>query len=172
MTIHSLSPDDLAAHLDGFCRILIDTVADGAAVGFLHPVQPAQAKRFWCDEVGPELAANRRALFGAFDGSAVVGTVQLITALPPNQPHRAEIAKLMVHPDARRKGLGRALIAQAIACAREAGKTLITLDTRTGDAAQPLYASVGFQKAGVIPDFGVDPDGQRLHATTYMYKHL
>ena len=102
----------------------------------------------------------------------LVGTVQLITAMPPNQPHRCEIAKMIVHPRARRLGIGRSLMNRALHRARELGKTLVTLDTRTGDVAEPLYASVGFEVAGVIPDFAWDPDGKARHATTYMFRRI
>ena len=98
--------------------------------------------------------------------------MQLILALPPNQPHRCEVAKMMVHPVARRKGVGRALMAALETEARAAGKTLITLDTKTGDKAEPLYKAAGFRTAGIIPGFALDPDGAAMHATTYMYKAL
>jgi len=172
MPLTTLSHDDLHAQLDALCTILIDTVANGAAVSFLHPLPEQQARAFWTDEIAPHVASGSRTLFGATHNNCLVGTVQLITAMPPNQPHRAEIAKMMVHPSARRVGLGRALVIHALDTARAKGKTLVTLDTRTGDLAQPLYASVGFEEAGVIPDFAFDPDGQNMHATTYMYMRL
>lgn len=172
MTLRTLSADDMHTHIDALSDMLIATVAGGAAISFLHPVTPDHARAFWLNDIAPEVQVNRRTLFATMQGDRPTGTVQLITAMPPNQPHRAEIAKMMVHPTARRRGLGRMLITAALDHAREIGKTLVTLDTRTDDAAQPLYASVGFTAAGVIPDFGIDPDGTRLHATTYMYKRL
>jgi ribosomal protein S18 acetylase RimI-like enzyme len=96
----------------------------------------------------------------------------LLLPCPPNQPHRCEIAKMIVHPNARRLGIGRSLMNRAIARAGELGKTLVTLDTRTGDLAEPLYASVGFEVAGVIPGFAWDPDGRTQHATTYMFRRI
>ena len=111
-------------------------------------------------------------LLAARLGGEMVGSVQLVTSLPPNQPHRCEVAKMMVRPDARRKGIGRGLMCAVDEEARKAGKSLITLDTRTGDKAEPLYRSAGFKIAGVIPGFAQDPDGRALHATTYMYKEL
>ena len=98
--------------------------------------------------------------------------MQLVLSMPPNQPHRAEIAKMIVHPAARRLGLGRALMEAALDAAKSRGKTLVTLDTRTGDTAEPLYRSVGFEVAGVIPDFAWDPDGRAMHGTTYMYRRI
>lgn len=152
--------------------ILVDSVADGAAISFMAPLAYKDAIRFWSGDVRPEVDAGRRILFGARRNGELVGTVQLLTTMPPNQPHRCEIAKMIVHPRARRLGIGRALMIQAVNRARELGKTLITLDTRTGDVAEPLYASVGFEAAGVIPDFAWDPDGKACHATTYMFRRV
>lgn len=150
-------------------RILADSVALGAAVSFMAPLSDDDAARFWLQDVRPEVVAGRRILFGAEADGDVLGTVQLLIAMPPNQPQRCEIAKMIVHPRARRRGIGRMLMHHAITRARGLGKTLLTLDTRTGDAAETLYASVGFRAAGVIPDYAWDPDGRAQHATTYMY---
>jgi ribosomal protein S18 acetylase RimI-like enzyme len=157
-------------HVETLSRILADSVEKGAAISFMAPMSYKDAARFWLNDVLPEVAAGRRIMFGAERGGAMIGTVQLLTAMPPNQQHRCEVAKMIVHPDARRLGIGRCLMARAIEHARELGKTLITLDTRTGDAAEPLYTSAGFEVAGVIPDFAWDPDGQARHATTYMFR--
>ena len=159
-------------HLEALSRILADSVAAGAAISFMAPVPYDQAARFWSRDVLPEVAAARRILFGAERGGELLGTVQLIIGMPPNQPHRCEIAKMIVHPRARRLGIGRALMIRALDRARELHKTLATLDTRTGDVAEPLYASVGFEVAGVIPDYARDPDGRTTHATTYMFRRL
>lgn len=158
--------------LAGLSRILEDTVEDGAAISFMAPMSSDTAARYWSEEVRPEVAADRRLLLVAERDGQIVGTVQLLTGMPPNQPHRCEIAKMMVHPKARRIGIGRLLMDQALRRARALGKTLVTLDTRTGDVAEPLYSSVGFEIAGVIPDFAWDPDGKARHATTYMYARL
>ncbi|QFT91322.1 Acetyltransferase [Roseovarius sp. THAF9] len=170
--ITALTGPELDQNLDGLARLLIDTVADGAAVSFLHPLAPDSARAFWQEDVFPHVTANARSLFAAFLNDTLAGTVQLITAMPRNQPHRAEIAKMMVHPTARRRGLGRALLSAALDHANALGKTNVTLDTRSGDVSQSLYASVGFEMAGIIPDFALDPDGCTLHSTTYMYKRL
>ena len=153
-------------------RILSDSVGEGASISFMAPLSYEDAARFWSGSVLPEVAAGRRVLFGAERAGELVGTVQLLTAMPPNQPHRCEIAEMIVHPDARRLGIGRALMDRALDRARELGKELVTLDTRTGDGAEPLYASVGFQVAGAIPNFAWDPDGQARHATTYMSRQI
>jgi hypothetical protein len=108
----------------------------------------------------------------AEEGARIAGSVQLATDTPPNQPHRAEVTKLMVHPDLRRRGIARALMATLEDRARALKRNLVTLDTRTGDFAEPLYASIGYKTAGIIPDFCLDPFKKTLHPTTIMYKHL
>lgn len=162
----------LATRLAELLRVLIDSVAAGASISFMAPLPQGEAADFWLDGVRPELAARRRVLFCAEHEGRIVGTVQLITTLPPNQPHRCEVAKLIVHPDARRLGIGRALMMRAIERAATEGKTLMTLDTATGDKAQRLYASLGFELAGVIPDFALDSDGLALHGTSLMYRRI
>lgn len=168
--VADLGAAELAAALDDLCRVLVETVAAGGAIGFLDPVGAAAARAFWRDQVAVEVAAGRRHLFVARREGRIIGTVQLITAMPPNQLHRAEIAKMMVHPAARRQGVARALMGAALDCACAMGKRLLTLDTRTGDAAERLYAGMGFVAAGSIPDYALDPDGGQHHATTYMYR--
>jgi len=170
--IRELIATDLETHLGDLCRILIDSVSGGAAIGFMAPLTQKEAECFWMEDVKPSLQQGHRRLFGAFVDATLMGTVQLVIALPPNQPHRAEVSKMVVHPDGRRLGLGTALMQTALGAAKQTGKTLITLDTRTGDVSETLYRRVGFQQAGVIPDFAFDPDGQRCHATTYMYRYL
>ncbi|WP_282152178.1 GNAT family N-acetyltransferase [Ruegeria atlantica] len=170
--VFRLTPTDIDNNLTDLCRTLVDSVADGAAISFMMPLDHDSAARFWTDDVKPAIETGARHLFGAFYQRRMIGTVQLLLAMPPNQPHRAEISKMIVHPDARRRGLGKALMQEALKSAQEAGKTLITLDTRTGDVSESLYRSVGFKPAGVIPDFAFDPDGKSRHATTYMYRYL
>ena len=170
--IIALDAQAVAARIDSLTHILVDSVDQGAAIGFLAPLGADDARRFWLEQVAPEIAARRRRLFAAERGGELVGTVQLLTAMPANQPHRGEIAKMIVHPAARRSGIGRRLMHHALGHAREIGKTLVTLDTRSGDVAQSLYASLGFQVAGVIPDYAWDADGKARHATTYMFAAL
>ncbi|WP_321342285.1 GNAT family N-acetyltransferase [uncultured Cohaesibacter sp.] len=171
-SVHELTPSDLQTHLDDFCRILMDSVEDGAAISFMTTLTKAEAESFWLKDVKPSVERGERRLFGAFVEERLVGTVQLIVGMPPNQPHRAEISKMIVHPDGRRRGLGKALMTAALDTAKGVGKSLVTLDTRTGDVSERLYRSVGFEQAGVIPDYALDPDGKARHATTYMYRHL
>lgn len=170
--IIELDADAIAQQLTALSDILADSVTAGASISFMSPMNHDDASLFWSQSVLPEVAAGRRITLGAIRGETLLGTVQLITAMPPNQSHRCEVAKMIVHPDARRQGIGRALMSQALKKATEIGKTLVTLDTRTGDVAEPLYTSLGFEAAGVIPDFAWDPDGNALHATTYMFRRL
>jgi GNAT superfamily N-acetyltransferase len=174
LNIHIIELDGRAieGRLDALSQILADSVAEGAAISFMAPLSYDDAAQFWLRNVQAEVTAGRRILFGATGDGDLLGTVQLITAMPPNQPHRCEIAKMIVHPRARRHGIGRSLMNRALHRARELGKTLVTLDTRTGDAGEPLYASVGFEVAGVIPDFAWNPDGKATHATTYMFRRI
>lgn len=170
--IIELDGPGIEGRLDALSRLLALCVDEGAAIGFMAPLSVQDAARFWSGQVRPEVAAGRRLVFGAERGGELVGSVQLLTAMPANQPHRCEIAKMIVHPQARRRGIGRALMSHALDRARGLGKELVTLDTRTGDIAEPLYASVGFAVAGVIPGYAWDPDGKARHATTYMFRHL
>jgi ribosomal protein S18 acetylase RimI-like enzyme len=162
----------IEGRLDALSQILTDSVAEGAAISFMAPLSYDDAARFWSRDVQPEVTSGRRVLFGAAGDDNLLGTVQLITAMPPNQPHRCEIAKMIVHPRARRLGIGRSLMNHALHRARELGKTLVTLDTRTGDVGESLYTSIGFEVAGVIPDFAWNPDGKARHATTYMFRQI
>ena len=171
-TVTILSSSEIGTHIEDLCRVLIDSVTDGAAISFMATMTKADAETFWLQDVSTAIESENRYLFGAKVKGQIVGTVQLVIGMPPNQPHRAEISKMIVHPGSRRLGLGRALMAAALDVARSAGKTLITLDTRTGDVSETFYSSVGFERAGVIPDYAFDPDGRTRHATTYMYRYL
>jgi len=116
-----------------------------------------------------EAERGRRLIVAAFDEGELVGTVQVILALPPNQPHRGEIAKLLVRRSARRRGIARLLMERAEEEAHAEGKTLLVLDTVTGDPAERLYEEMGWNRVGVVPNFALYPDG-RPCATTYFWK--
>ncbi|MYM56122.1 GNAT family N-acetyltransferase [Thalassovita mangrovi] len=163
---------DLQNGADALARILHGCVHDGASVGFILPHPLGEALEFWRSDILDQVRQGHRLLLVAQDDGVVVGTVSLVTASPANQPHRAEISKLLVHPDHRRKGIAKRLMRAAEQAAVDAGKSLLTLDTRSGDSAEPLYASLGFETAGVIPGYCLDVTGQRFDSTTYMYKHL
>lgn len=159
--------DDQVAALS---EVLVDCVEGGASVSFMLPLSHDHAQKFW-RKVGAGVAAGERALLVAEDAQGIVGTVQLVLDQPDNQPHRADLAKMLVHRRGRRQGLGEALMRGAEALARECGKTLLVLDTVTGGDAERLYERLGWQRVGVIPDYALWPRGG-LCATTYFYKRL
>jgi GNAT superfamily N-acetyltransferase len=151
-------------------EVLIDCVAGGASVSFMPPLLPERAATFW-RRVCASAARGERVLLAAEDArGSIVGTVQLLLDLPENQPHRAELAKMLVHRRARHRGVGAALLAHAEEHARRLGRTLLTLDTASEDAAR-LYARYGWQRCGEIPGYALYPDG-RPCATTIFYKSL
>jgi GNAT superfamily N-acetyltransferase len=164
-------PADAAEHVPVLAQLLIECVAAGASVSFMHPLGRERAEAFWRG-VTDGAARGDRVLLVAEDGAgAIVGTVQVLLAMPENQPHRGEIAKLLVRPRARRRGIGAALMAAADDAARAAGKTLLVLDTVTGGDAERLYPRLGWQRCGVIPDYALWPHGG-LCSTTVFYKAL
>ena len=170
--IVALDAQMLRQQLGDFARLLRDCVHAGANIGFVLPFEEADARFFWEAKVLPALTGGSRALWAAVIDGRLAGTVQLDWGTPANQPHRAEVTKLMVHPDFRRRGIARHLMAHLERRVERLGRRLITLDTRTGDMAEPLYASLGFVTAGQIPDFCLDPRENRLWPTTLMYKRL
>ena len=169
-TIINLDADGLTARLDPFGEMLHACVHAGASIGFIDPFPVEEAVAFWRDRIVPALRGGKRILFAAMDQGRVVGTVQLDIDTMPNQRHRGDISKLMVRPDCRRRGIARLLMMAAEDCAQDMGRSLLTLDTRTGDSAETLYLSLGFQCAGVIPDYARDPFSDHLSATTVMFK--
>ena len=164
--IRRLAPADLPEQLDGLARVLADCVAGGASVSYLAPFSLEQARSAFAG-FAAEVEQGRRLLLAAFDNGDLVGTVQVILALPPNQPHRAEIAKLLVRRSARRRGIAELLMERAEAEARAEGKTLLVLDAVTdGDAAR-LYERLGWTKVGVIPGYALYPDGRPCDTTVF-----
>jgi GNAT superfamily N-acetyltransferase len=154
----------------GLCDVLIDCVEGGASVSFMHPMTVAKAADFW-REVAASMARKERVLLIAEDEQgAVVGTAQVVWASPENQPHRADVAKMLVHRRARRLGVGAAVLEAAERAAAQAGKTLLVLDTASVDAER-LYERRGWQRVGIIPDFALWPDGTPCDTTVY-YKRL
>ncbi|WP_170387500.1 GNAT family N-acetyltransferase [Ruegeria atlantica] len=158
--------------LEDLTDILHACVQAGASIGFIHPFTPDQAQAYWQNQVRPGVQTGALDLLVAQDAGRVLGTVQLIPAAMPNQPHRADVAKLLVHPDARRQGLGRALMASLEDRAAAIGRTLLVLDTRSTDPSRLLYQNMGFQIAGEIPRYCRNPFEDRLEPTTYMFKDL
>jgi GNAT superfamily N-acetyltransferase len=164
--LHAL--DD--AQIDELASLLIDCVEGGASVSFMHPLPRDRAVAFW-RRVAQEVAAGERALLVAEDARGLCGTVQLVLDQPENQPHRADLSKMLVHRRARRQGLGAALMRAAETTARECGKTLLVLDTVTGGEAERLYERLGWQRVGVIPGYALLPQGG-LCDTTVFYRTL
>lgn len=156
--------------VDALTEVLLDVVDGGASVGFMSPLTHDHAVAFWT-RVAASVVAGKRAIFIASDEQGVCGTVQLILDLPDNQPHRADLAKMLVHRRARRRGVGAALLGAAEAFAKETGKTLLVLDAVTdGDAAR-MYARHGWVRVGNIPNYALMPDGAPC-STTYFYRDL
>lgn len=172
VVIREVSAAELDAQLDAFASLLLACVHDGASVGFILPFSQDEARAFWSAKILPAVKEGALVLLAAYVDGRLAGTVQLDHNTPPNQPHRAEVRKLLVHPDARRRGLARALMLELETRAVALRRSLLTLDTRTGDEAEPLYASLGFRTSGIIPDFCRDTLTDRLDPTTIMYKSL
>jgi ribosomal protein S18 acetylase RimI-like enzyme len=152
--------------------LLHAVVHRGAGVSFVVPFSLSEARGFWLDTVLPAVRANTRRVLVARSGERIVGTVQIDLAVPPNQRHRAEVLKLLVHPDARRRGIARALMVAIEPIARSEGRTLLTLDTWTGGYAEQLYRSLGYVVVGVIPRYARGSTTPDLEPTTIMYKEL
>jgi GNAT superfamily N-acetyltransferase len=157
------------ADIAQLAAVLIDCVEGGASVSFMHPLDRNRATDFWRRVAGDVVAGNRL-LLAAQDAAGVVGTVQVIVDQPENQPHRADVAKMLVHRCARRRGIGAALLRAAEDAARGAGKSLLVLDTASGDAER-LYVRLGWILAGTVPDYALWPHGG-LCSTTFYYRKL
>ena len=165
-TLDTVSP----AQLDQLADVLMDCVAGGASVSFMNPFTQECALVFW-QRVADDVATGKRLLLVAEDEQGICGTVQLILDLPENQPHRADLAKMLVHRRARRQGLGVALMKAAEAAARAARRTLLVLDAVTGGDAARLYERLGWIRVGDVPDFALYPDGG-FCSTTFYYRRL
>ncbi len=162
----SASPEIIA----GLSEILVETVASGGSVSFMHPLDLAMAEAFWNGALAAA-ARGERIVLGAFAGEFLVGTVSLLLDCPPNQPHRAEIAKMMTRPSHRGRGVATALMRAAEGLAIERARTLLTLDTAVEDGASGLYEKLGFTHAGTIPDYALKPHGG-LTGTMVYWKRI
>jgi GNAT superfamily N-acetyltransferase len=165
--IEELAQPAAESDIRELAALLVDAVASGASVGFLDTLTVDEAAAWWRERLRDE----RAIVLVARDAEGIAGTVQLLPAPMPNQPHRADIAKLQVHRRARGRGIGRALMNAIEERARAAGFTLLTLDTKRGDAAETLYESTGWTRVGVIPNYALDPDGSPCD-TVVFYKVL
>jgi GNAT superfamily N-acetyltransferase len=168
--IRALSAEDIAAAAPGLAAVLLDCVAGGASISFMADLNRERAEAFWRG-VAEAARTDGRILFVAEEAGGVLGTVQLVPVGIDNQPHRADISKMLVHRRGRRRGVGEALMRAAEAAARDIGRTLLTLDTMTGDAGERLYLRMGWTPIGIIPGFALYPDG-RSGDTTFFYKQL
>lgn len=167
--VRRLGAREAADAVEALADVLVDCVAGGASVGFMWPLPRNRAIAFW-QRVAAAVAEGERALLVAEDaGGRIVGTVQLVLAQPDNQPHRADLAKMLVHRSARRAGVAQRLLARADEVARAEGRSVLVLDTVTGSDAERLYVRAGWQRVGSVPDYALMPDGARC-ATTFFYK--
>ena len=164
--IRRLAPADLDEQLDALADVLADCVAGGASVSYMAPFSHEDARNAFAG-FAAEAEQGRRLVLAAFADGDLVGTVQVILTLPPNQPHRGEIAKLLVRRSARGRGIAQRLMERAEAEARAEGKTLLVLDTVTGDNAERLYERMGWNRVGVIPGYALYPDGRPCDTTVF-----
>lgn len=158
-----------AGTLAGLCDVLVDCVEGGASVNFMWPMTRAKAEAYWRGVAG-SLARDERVLVVAEDDTGIVGTAQAVWAMPENQPHRADVSKMLVHRRARRRGVGAALLAAVEREALAAGRTLLVLDTASADAER-LYERGGWRRVGTVPRFALLPDGPYCD-TVFFYKEL
>src|SRR5712692_9108848 len=170
LSIEVLSAERLRASLGDLAALLEDAVESGASVGFLLPLEHRDALRFW-DEVVAKISSGDLILLVAWLDGRLAGSVQLALENRPNGRHRAEVVKLLVHRSARRRGIGQALMQAVEEVALEAGRTLLFLDTRRGDAAEQLYSKIGYVPAGMIPRYALSSSGS-LDDTVFFYKEL
>jgi GNAT superfamily N-acetyltransferase len=171
ISIRMLDAAEAQARLDELADILVEAVALGASVNFLAGFSRDGALAFWRNQL-PGIASGERRLFVGDNGERLVATALLMFAQQPNQPHRAEVGKMLVHPEARRRGLARALMLALEDLARAEGRTLLTLDAVTGSHAEALYRSLGYVVVGVIPRFALKSLVRELEPATFMYKEL
>lgn len=170
--IEQCTSEAMHDELGNLAELLHACVKAGAGISFIEPFRASDSSAFWYNKVLPGVQKATRVLLVARVGNRIAGSVQLDCDTPPNQAHRAEVCKLIVHPDFRRLGIARGLMMELENHARQRHRTLLTLDTRTGDKAEPLYLSLGYIKVGVIPHFAKDVIEDRFDSTTIMYKLL
>jgi ribosomal protein S18 acetylase RimI-like enzyme len=168
LTVRQLNALEARQYAPALAQVLLDCVAGGASVSFLASLTEAEARSFF-EHVAEGVERGDRILLAAFLDTQVVGTVQIVSASAPNQPHRADVAKLLVHRSARGLGIARSLMQHAEEASRLTGKTLLVLDTATGGAAEKLYDSMGWTRVGEIPNHALYPDGT-AGGTTIFWK--
>jgi GNAT superfamily N-acetyltransferase len=164
--IRRLTATEGQQYVAALAGVLLDCVQGGASVSFMASLTKAEAESFF-EKAVDGVQRGERILLAAFIDSQLVGTVQIILATPPNQPHRADVAKLLVLRSARKQGVGARLMESVDEASRLAGKTLLVLDTVTGDSAERLYSRLGWNKVGVIPNYALYPDGRYCDTTVF-----
>ncbi len=169
-TIRLLDATEARAAIPDLCDVLVDCVDGGASVGFMQPYTREDAEPYW-QAVAESVASGATLLFAAEIEGRVLGTVQIGAAQMPNQPHRADLKKLLVHRAARGKGLARLLMHAAEEEAARRGKTILVLDTATDSDAEAIYPRLGWERVGVIPDYALWPEGG-FCASTFFYKRI
>jgi GNAT superfamily N-acetyltransferase len=165
-----LSPHEFRAAIPRLGEILADAVNSGAGVSFMLPFSKSEGAAYWADQE-PAVEAGRKIVFAAFDGATIAGTVTLDRAWPPNQPHRGDIAKMLVDSHYRRRGIGKLLLKALEDEARHMGLTLLTFDTVVGSPAESFYRGLGYVCVGHIPDYAMSPTGE-MDSTAIFYKKL
>ncbi len=170
-SLYSLSADDILSRIDELCDVLENCVQGGASVSFMLPFGREKSQAFWLNVVQSVKRGERMLLVDELEGEGIVGTVQLILDQPENQPHRADVAKLLVHDRARRKGVAGRLMNALETAARDNGKSVLVLDTSTGSGAETFYVNAGWEKVGEIPRYALMPDGE-MTSTSVFYKFL
>jgi GNAT superfamily N-acetyltransferase len=172
LSVRRLSARETLERIPELSAVLIDCVEGGASVSFMLPITREKADTFWND-VADGIAKGDRLLLIAEDPAEgeLLGTVQVVYAWPENQPHRGDVAKMLVHRSARRRGVGEQLMRSAEDAARDAGRTLLVLDTVTGSDAERLYTRLGWTRVGVVPNYALWPDGRSCD-TTFFFKDL
>ena len=170
-TVRRATPEQAAAAVEALADVLLDCVQGGASVSFMWPLPRDKALQFWRGVVQGVARGDCALLLAADAAGRIVGTVQLVLAMPDNQPHRADVAKMLVHRSARRHGVAGQLMAALDEVARQEGRSVLVLDTVTGGDAERLYTRAGWKRVGSVPDYALMPDGA-LCATTFFCKRL
>jgi GNAT superfamily N-acetyltransferase len=169
--VRCISGDEASARVEALADVLIDCVEGGASVSFMLPLPREKAVAFWRNVAGSVSRGERVLLVAEDREGQLLGTVQLVIAMPDNQPHRGDVAKMLVHSKARRRGVAQRLLAALEDEARKEGKTVLVLDAVTGGDAERLYERAGWHRVGVIPKYALMPAGE-FCATTFFFKHL
>ena len=169
--VRRIGAREAASFVEPLADVLIDCVEGGASVSFMAPLSREKAEAFWRHVVDGVTKGERVLIIAQDDEGRVLGTVQLILSLPENQPHRADVAKMLVHRKARRRGIAQRLVAAIEEEARIEGKTVLVLDAVTGGDAERLYERAGWQRVGVVPKYALMPNGDFCD-TTFFFKHV